>query len=67
MALSIEQQKRIRIEAGAIIDQECGNCEIVLKHRKEIGNKAAYNYCIRECPVSQRLQEFGAMLLNART
>lgn len=64
--LSIEEQKQLRLQATKMIDEVCGSCQLILENRKKLGNKAAYNYCVRECPVGKQLQEIGKQLLEAR-
>ncbi|WP_162985735.1 zinc-finger domain-containing protein [Virgibacillus halodenitrificans] len=66
MGLSIEEQKQLRQEATNMIDEVCGSCQLILENRKKLGNKAAYNYCVRECSVGKRLQKIGKELLEAR-
>lgn len=64
--LSIEEQKELRLKATTIIDETCGSCQLILENRKKMGNKAAYNYCVRECQVGKQLQAIGKQLLEAR-
>lgn len=64
--LSIEEQKQLRLQATKMIDEVCGSCQLILENRKKLGNKVAYNYCVRECPVGKQLQEIGKQLLEAR-
>lgn len=66
MTLSLQEQRELRIKAGRIIDETCGNCQLILENRKKLGNKGAYNYCVRQCEVSKELQEIGDLLLEAR-
>jgi Zinc-finger len=66
MTLSMEEQRQLRLKATKIIDEVCGNCQLILENRKKLGNKAAYNYCVRECSVGKQLQEIGKQLLEAR-
>lgn len=64
--LTLEEQKELRIKAGKIIDETCGSCQLIIENRKKLGNKGAYNYCCRECPVGKELQEIGEILLSSR-
>lgn len=64
--LSLEEQRELRVKVGRIIDETCGSCTLILENRKKLGNKGAYNYCCRECPVGKELQEIGEVLLAAR-
>lgn len=64
--LTIEEQRELRLKATNMIDEVCGGCELILENRKRLGNKAAYNYCVRECPVGKELQVIGNQLLEAR-
>lgn len=62
--LTIEQRSEIRIKAGLLMDQKCGTCTTILEKRKELGNKKAYTYCIKECPIGKEIQELGKKLLE---
>ncbi|MEX3623585.1 zinc-finger domain-containing protein [Viridibacillus arvi] len=64
--LTLQEQKELRLEAVTKIDRVCGSCQTIIENRKELGNKAAYNYCVRECPVGKQLQVIGEQLLGAR-
>ena len=64
--LTLQEQKEIRIKAISKIEEVCGNCELIIENRKKLGNKAAYNVCVRQCPVGKELQVLGRKLLTAR-
>lgn len=64
--LTLEEQKELRKQAVSEIEEVCGSCTLIIENRKKYGNKAAYNYCVRECQVGKRLQEIGKQLLGAR-
>lgn len=64
--LTIQEQKELRLQAVNMIDEVCGACDLIIENRKELGNKAAYNYCVRECPFGKKLQVIGEKLLEAR-
>lgn len=64
--LSLEEQKELRLQAVAKIDEVCGSCQLIIENRKNLNNKQAYNYCVRECPVGKELQVIGKKLLEAR-
>ena len=64
--LTLQEQKEIRVQATTKIDEVCGSCKLIIENRKNLNNKAAYNYCVRECPVGKELQIIGRKLLTAR-
>ncbi|MGG6448308.1 zinc-finger domain-containing protein [Pseudobacillus badius] len=64
MTITREERQELRIKACDIIDSICSKCELVEKNRAELGNKGAYNYCVRDCSVAKELQEIGKKVIQ---
>lgn len=52
-----QEKKEIRIEINNLLSSECGACE----YRNGYDNMT---YCIRECPIGQKMQELSSRLVG---
>jgi hypothetical protein len=55
-------RKQLLSEVGEILDTYCHDCFLKAHHRKEGGKSNAQNFCIKNCTVGQKLQEYGKRL-----
>ena len=55
--------KQLISEVGDILDTYCQDCFLKALYRKEYGKPYAQTFCIKNCTVGVKLQEYGKKLM----
>jgi hypothetical protein len=50
-------------EVNGILDLYCDNCLLYKYNRSELGKRKAHRFCIKQCSVGKKLQNYGKQLI----
>ncbi|WLR53010.1 zinc-finger domain-containing protein [Bacillus tianshenii] len=56
------KRKEIIEEVTELIDTYCTDCLLRAHHSKEYGRKQALRFCIKQCTVGEKIQQYGKKL-----
>jgi len=55
-------RKELFTQVESLINQYCVDCFLHQQLKKEGGRRSAHRFCISQCTVGERLQEYGKKL-----